>query len=208
MTDRRRIAPLLLVLAALLGAVCSLQPMYSMIYKGFGPQELKVVTSLWTTSSEPSESPSDQPAIFAAGWPVIWSLVIIVVAVVLLLRERTAFAGRPLAAGGAGFFAGVVFLYIAELRSMEEIVRSQMPPQTDARESQEVVYHSGLYLLVVAVVIAIAGAALAQRRNPEPAPEEDDENEDGVVVHQLDADDDTPPFGLAIPHDEPRQENR
>ncbi|MFD4670990.1 hypothetical protein ACFWNN_14740 [Lentzea sp. NPDC058450] len=210
MIDRRKLAPVLLGLAALLAAVSSLQPTYSMVYKGFGPLDLKIVTSLWTTNSEPPDGPPDQPALFAAGWPVVWSLVIIVVAVVLLVRDRTAFAGRPLAAGGAGFLAGVVFLYVTELRSMERIIRSQVPPQTDARESQELVYHSALYLLVVAAVIAVVGAALAQRRHPEPAEteEEDDENEDGVVVHQLGNDDDTPPFGLAIPHDEPQQETR
>ena len=63
----------------------------------------------------------------------------------------------------------------------------------------------GTYLLGLAAVSGLVGAVLAQHRHEVPEPE--DEDEDAVVVHQLDDDDDTPPFGIEIPGDE-EQETR
>jgi hypothetical protein len=63
-------------------------------------------------------------------------------------------------------------------------------------------FNSGLYLLIAAAVLGLAGAVLAQR--PRPAVPEPDE--ESVVVHRM-MDDDTPPFGIAVPvTGEPRNE--
>ncbi|WP_394616749.1 hypothetical protein JNUCC0626_45185 [Lentzea sp. JNUCC 0626] len=207
MIDRRRISIGLLVLAALLAAVGTLQPMFSIVYRGFS-YRMTVTTTLWNTTSDPEDGPPDQAAIFSAGWPVVIAVLLVAAAVVLLARERTAFVGRPLAMGGAGALAGVVFFYVVLVR---ELAANVSDPQFQSEnDNNEVRYHGGFYLLVVTAIIGLVGAALAQQRMApaEVEEEDDDENEDGVVVHQLDADDDTPPFGLAIPHDEPQQETR
>ncbi|MDX3663425.1 hypothetical protein PV646_39575 [Streptomyces sp. ID05-26A] len=203
MTDRRKIAWVLLALGAVLSVVASLQDVFSTIYKGFGSNLISTST-LWVTSTEPAEAGIGPSALFAAGWPVVLSAIVMAVAVVFLLREQTASVGRPLAMGAAGMLAGVVLLFTVEVWELREIIESQA---ANGPEKDEVRFHGGFYLLMIATAAGLVGAALAQRRNPEPLVEEDDEG-DGVVVHQLDGDDDTPPFGLAIPQDDEQRETR
>jgi hypothetical protein len=100
--------------------------------------------------------------------------------------------------------AGVLFLFVVQVWELQELIESQ-PPRGTSKD--ELLYHGGFYLLVVAAVAGLVGAGLAQWRSPEPVVEEDDEG-DGVVVHQLGADDDTPPFGIAIPGDDEQRETR
>lgn len=194
---------MLLALGAVLSVVASLQEVFSTVYEGLGA-DLTVTTTLWITTSDPQNGPVEQPALFAAGWPVVVSAIVMAVSVALMVRESTAFVGRPLAVGGAGALAGVVFLFVVQVKGLEEIVASQ---QQSGSRSDEMHYLGGFYLLVAAAFIGLAGAVLAQRRSPEPVAEDDDEG-DEVVVHQLGSDDDTPPFGLAIPHDDEQREVR
>ncbi|MCR3753379.1 hypothetical protein [Lentzea californiensis] len=203
MIDRRKISWVLLALGAVLSVVASLQAVFSTVYDGLGT-DLTVSTTLWITTSDPQNGPVEQPALFAAGWPVVVSAIVMAVSVALMVRERTAFVGRPLAVGGAGALAGVVFLFVVQVKGLEELVASQ---QQSGSRNDEMHYHGGFYLLMVAAVVGLVGAALAQRRSPEPVAEDDDEGEE-VVVHQLGGDDDTPPFGLAIPHDDEQREVR
>jgi hypothetical protein len=199
--DRRKIAWVLLALGAVLSVVASLEEVFSTVYKGFG-SDLIVTWTLWATESNPQDGPAGQSALFAAGWPVVVSAIVMAVAVAFGVRERTAFVGRPLAMGGAGLLAGVVLLYVVQVWELRRLINAQ--PQAGSSKD-ELRYHGGFYLLVVAAVIGLVGAVLAQRRGPEPVAQDDDEQE-GVVVHQLDGDDDTPPFGLAIPHDDEHRE--
>jgi hypothetical protein len=204
-TDRRKIAWVLLALGALLAVLASLQDVFSTVYKGFGT-DLTSTSSLWTTTSNPQDGPVDQPALFAAGWPVVLTAIGMAVAVVLLARRETAFAGRPLAVGSAGALTGVVLLYTVQLNGLAKLV-TESPAGEPTRD--ELRYEEGFYLLLVAVVAGLVGAVLAQRRGPEAVTDdEDDEQEDGVVVHQLGSDDDTPPFGLALPRDDEQREAR
>lgn len=203
MIDRRKISWVLLALGAVLSVVASLQTVFSTVYQGMGT-DLTVTTTLWITTSDPQNGPVEQPAFFAAGWPVVVSAIVMAVSVALMVRESTAFVGRPLAVGGAGALAGIVFLYVVQVNGLEEIVTSL---QQSGSGKDEMHYHGGFYLLVAAAFIGLAGAVLAQRRSPEPVAEDDDEGEE-VVVHQLGGDDDTPPFGLSIPHDDEQREVR
>lgn len=200
MIERRKIAWVLLALGAVLAVIGSLQDVFSTVYKGFGT-DLRSTSTLWVTTSNPQDGAVEQAALFAAGWPVVVAAIMMTVAVVLLARQETAFAGRPLAMGGAGALAGVLFLYVFQLRELKELIDSE-PPRGSGKD--ELLYHDGFYLLLVAAVVGLVGAVLAQRRSPEPAVEDEDEG-DGVVVHQLDSDDDTPPFGIAIPDDDERE---
>ena len=198
MIDRRKIAQVLLALGAGLAVIGSLQDVFSTVYKGFGT-DLRSTSTLWITTSNPQDGAAEQPALFAAGWPVVISAIMMAVAVVLLARQETEFAGRPLAMGGAGVLVGVLLLYAFQLRELKELIDSE--PQRGSSKD-ELLYHDGFYLLVIAAVAGLVGAVLAQRRSPEPMVEDEDE---GVVVHQLDSDDDTPPFGIAIPDDDERE---
>ncbi|SDN30558.1 hypothetical protein SAMN04488074_14510 [Lentzea albidocapillata subsp. violacea] len=202
MIDRRKTAWVLLALGAVLSVVASLQAVFSTVYKGFG-SDLTITWSLWATRSVPQDEAAGQSALFAAGWPVVVSAIVMAVAVVFVVRERTAFVGRPLAMGGAGLLAGVVLLYVVQVWELERVINAQ--PQAGAGQD-ELLYHGGFYLLMVAAVAGLVGAVLAQRRSPEPVAEDDDG--EAVVVHQLGSDDDTPPFGLAIPHDDEQREAR
>ncbi|WP_439660522.1 hypothetical protein ACSHWB_02800 [Lentzea sp. HUAS TT2] len=203
MIDRRKVSWVLLVLGALLAVIGSLQAVFSTVYKGFGTDLISTHT-LWVTTSNPQDKAVDQPALFAAGWPVVMTAVAMGVAVVLLARDETAFVGRPLAMGAAGALLGVVFLYVGQVWGLEELITSQ--PQTRGGQD-ELRYHQGFYLLLVAAVAGLAGAVLAQRREVVAAVD-DDGDEDGVVVHQLDGDDDTPPFGIAMPGEDEERETR
>lgn len=203
MIDRRKIAWVLLVLGALLTAFASFQTTYNTVYRGLG-QEQSYTTTLWIVTVTPQTGLSSNDPYFVAGWPVMISAVLVMVGVVLMLRDRTAFVGRPLATAAAGALAGVVFAYVVQIRHEKERM-TRWPAEFG--QSYELNYFGGMYLLVVGAIIAVAGAALAQQRSQPQVQEDDDEDEDEVVVHQLDSDDDTPPFGIAIPPDE-HQETR
>lgn len=200
MIDRRKIAGVLLVLGALLTAFASFQNTYGTVYHHGRGLEQTYTTTLWIVTAKPQTSSLDD-AYYAAGGPVIIAAVLVVVAVVLMLRERSAFIGRPLAMGAAGALAGVVFFYVAQIRHEKEMM-SYWP--TGDGQSYELNYFAGTYLLGAGAIIAVIGAAFAQQR-PQPLVQQIDE--DAVVVHQLDHDDDTPPFGTEIPPDA-QQETR
>ncbi|MFD4639325.1 hypothetical protein ACFWN2_18545 [Lentzea sp. NPDC058436] len=190
MIDRRRVALVLVVLGAALAVVASFQRVFSTVYSGFG-SGLTITTTLWVTRSVPVNGPPEQPAFFAAGLPVVISSLVMVVAVVVMSRERSAFVGQALAMGGAGLLAGVVLFYVLQVRSLEgRLTADASGPQ------EELHYHGGIYLLGLAAIIGLVGAGLAQRRVVAPVEETAE-----VVVHQVGGDDDTPPFGIAIPPD-------
>lgn len=192
MIDRAKVAPVLLVLGAGLAAVASFSETYRTFYPGFGGPEQTFTTTLWVVVAEPPTGGPDS-AYNAAGWPVLLAAVVMVVAAVLLVRERTAFVGAPVAMGVAGVLAGVVLLYVLQVRR-ERAVMESWPVQDSERP--ELSFLGGTYLLVGAAVVGLAGAVLAQRRRPVVQVVEQDE--EAVVVHQLGSDDDTPPFGIAI----------
>lgn len=180
MTDRRKIAPALLLLAAVSVAVGSFQDTYGLVFRG-GQLYPSVSTSLWgVTSGTPEADRPDTAVHYAAGMPVVICAVLLVVAAVLAFRGR----GRALALVVAGALAGIVFYYVIQVLHEEEL-RASWPGGAGAFEFY---FGAGTYLLAAGAVIGLAGAALAQRKQPQP--------EEAVVVHQLDADDDTPPFGI------------
>lgn len=160
-----------------------------------------MTTTLWIVISEPPHGP-EQDAYNAAGWPVIIAALCMVVAAVLVVRERTSFVGSPVAMGAAGALAGIVFLYVLQVRREKEVMAAW--PVEDGQRP-ELSFLGGTYLLAVAAVIGLVGAVLAQRKRQAEEPDEVDK--EAVVVHQLDSDDDTPPFGIAIPGEE-QQETR
>jgi hypothetical protein len=200
--DRRKIASVLLVLGALMTAFASFQTTYTTVYRGMGPDQ-SYTTSLWVVTVEPETGVPTSDPYFAVGWPVMITAVLVMAGVALMLRDRTAFVGRPLATAAAGALAGVVLTYVVQIRHEKERM-TKWP--SDYGQSYELNYYGGMYLLAAGAIIALAGAALAQQRS-QPQVQDEDDDEDAVVVHQLDSDDDTPPFGIAIPPDE-HQETR
>lgn len=198
MTDRGKIAALLLVLGAGLAVVGSFEDTYRTVYhNGSGPDQT-FTTTMWIVSSDPPDGPQS-PAYYAVGWPLIAAAVVMVVAAVLTLRHRTAPIGKAVALGAAGVLAGVVLTYWFQVRHEEEII-STWPAQGGPQAVLSVL--AGMYLLIAGAMTGLVGAGLAQRKQEPQQAEEDDV----VVVHQLDNDDDTPPFGIAMPEQE--QETR
>lgn len=185
---------LLLVLGAALAVAGGLQSTYRTVFR-----DQAWTTTLWISTADPPRVP-ERDAYYTMGWPVTVAALLMVVAAVLVLRERTAFVGRPMAMAAAGALAATVFAYTLQLRREAKIM-SEWP--TENGLGAELVVLGGTYLLGAAAVVGVAGAVLAQGR-PEERPQEDEE---AVVVHQLDDDDDTPPFGIEIPGQE-QQETR
>lgn len=199
MIDRRRIAVLLLLLGAALAVVGSFQDTYRTVYRSNGPEQLTTSTLWMYVTSDPYVG-EGQDAYNASAWPVVGAAVLILVAAVLVLAERTAFIGRPAAMAAAGGLFAIVLVYVLQLRADAKRMSEW---RFEDGLSAELNILGGTYLLGLAAVIGLAGAVLAQGRHEVPEPED----EDAVVVHQLDDDDDTPPFGIEIPGDE-EQETR
>jgi hypothetical protein len=98
--------------------------------------------------------------------------------------------------------AGIVFAYVLQVQREQEIMASW---PVEPGQQPQLSFLGGTYLLGAAAIVALAGAVLVQR---EQQAGEEELDEEAVVVHQLDADDDTPPFGIAIPGEEQEQETR
>ncbi|KJK33782.1 hypothetical protein UK23_44785 [Lentzea aerocolonigenes] len=192
MIDRGKIAVLLQVLGAGLAVVGSLQAIYrtTYVYDGKGPGQA-MTSTLWIVTSEPPDVP-ERDAIYAMGWPLVFAAALLVVAAVLTLRGRTAFVGRVAAMGAAGALGGIVLAYWMQILHEMEIM-SGWPAQGGPKVAVDLL--GGVYLLAAGAVVGLVGAALGQRKQEVPQEEEPEEE---VVVHQLDSDDDTPPFGIAI----------
>lgn len=190
----------LVLLGAGLAVVGSFQDTYSTVFPGDGQGQrssTRFSTSLWVITSNVGGSGPDD-AFYAAGWPVVIAAVLMAVAVVLMVRNgRTALVGRPLVMAASGLLAGIVLFYVHQVRHEQELMRAWQ----DGGLNYELTFQAGTYLLVAGAIVGLVGAAFAQRvQRPEKVEEE------GVVVHQLGNDDDTPPFGIAIAYEE--QETR
>ncbi|MEU0881657.1 hypothetical protein ABZ345_23850 [Lentzea sp. NPDC005914] len=191
MIDRGKIAAPLVLVGAGLAVVSSFMNTYGSGQVG-EQNGRRFTTSLWIQTSKYQEGASTA-TYYGAGWPVVITAVAMVVGVVLMARGRTAHAGRLVTLTAAGGLAGVVLFYVLQLWHEEATINESWP----ASQRYEVVLHEGTYLLIAAVIIGLVGAVLAQKRE-EPAEQPEEE----VVVHQLDSDDDTPPFGIAIAEQE------
>ncbi|WP_157985300.1 hypothetical protein [Lentzea terrae] len=190
MIDRGRIAALLLMLGAGLAVVGSFEETYRTIYRGIGP-ERTYTTNMWIVVSSPPSLLPENDAYYAVGWPVIAMAVLMVMAAVLLLLRRSGTVAKTVALAAAGALAGVVLTYWVQVRHEEEMM-TDWPAQGGPTVQLDLLV--GMYLLLAGAVIGLVGAVLAQRKQEE----QPQEQEEDVVVHQLDADDDTPPFGIAI----------
>jgi cytochrome bd-type quinol oxidase subunit 2 len=200
-TDRRRIAAVLLVLGAGLAVVGTLQEAYRTLFRGYGGPDETTTTRLWAIEDPSSLELVDPP--YAFGSLVVVVAVVMVVAAVLTLRNRTAFVARAVAMAAAGVLAGLVLEYWQRVLAQQATMRG-WPAVAGQSATLEVL--SGMYLVAAGAVAGLVGAVLAQRKRPEPS-QEDQEDGQEVVVHQLDSADDTPPFGLAVP-DAEQQETR
>ncbi|MET8762887.1 hypothetical protein [Lentzea sp. NPDC004782] len=199
MTDRRRIAVLLLVLGAGLAVTGTLQDAYRTVFRGYGGPDQTLTTTLWLVADPTGVDPVAPFQAFGAL--VVAVAAVMVVTAVLTLRSRTAFVARVVAMATAGVLAGIVLAYWQQVLEHRAIMRSW--PAFDG-QSATLEILSGMYLVAAGAVAGMVGAALAQRKQQ---PEEDQEDEEEVVVHQLDSADDTPPFGIAVP-DAEQQETR
>ncbi|MFS8096077.1 hypothetical protein LFM09_02965 [Lentzea alba] len=199
MIDRRKIAVPLVLVGAGVAILASFLDAYSTTSEYPGMKRT-FTSSLWIVTSEPPLGSTDagNDTYYAAGWPVVITALVMVIGVVLTLRKPAALVGRPLTLVAAGGLAGVVLFYITQLLHEEALI-SDWPVD----QQYEMVFQVGVYLLIAAAVAGLAGAVLLQQQQQEQPEEEEDEDE--VVVHQLDADDDTPPFGIAIPNDEQQE---
>ncbi|MEU7478087.1 hypothetical protein AB0A63_19030 [Lentzea sp. NPDC042327] len=186
MTDRRRTAALLVVLG---GALAGAGATRDVFVETEVSQQIVITstTSLWGTRSS-APSPLPDGGVFSEGLPIVVAAVLMVVAVVCTLREgRTAAVARPAVLVAAGVFAGLVLTFAVGVLRRAELANALIASSPWHYEQHLL---PGFPLLVAAAVAGLAGAVLAQRPAPEPEP--------------LGADDDTPPFGIAVGQQEAR----
>ncbi|ANZ38788.1 hypothetical protein BBK82_24715 [Lentzea guizhouensis] len=188
---------MLLVLGGVLAAVSTQLSTYTVLHRA---QEVFAFGgTLWRTSAAPTTGRDLNPLLSVGTWVVITVVVMVVAGLLALRRDRVAPTARVVVLVAAAAFLGVVTAYAVGVLREEEMINAY-----EQASSVPYVYRldPGLYLLFAAAVVGLAGAVLAQR--PRPAVAEPDE--DAVVVHQL-VDDDTPPFGIAMPvAEEPRRD--
>jgi len=193
-SDLRKAAVPLVVLGGVLAGVCGFQPMY-VVTQTVSRETWTFTTSLWGTRTYASTEVYVE-SLMSDAVPVLLTAVLMVVAAVLTLRDgKVARAARVGVIGAAGAFAGIVLAFVIVAIQQEERANGY---DFGGQTTIELTYLPGIYLLSAAAIIAIVGAALAQRPRPVAQPEPDEE---AVVVHQF-MDDDTPPFGIAMPHEE------
>ncbi|ANZ38790.1 hypothetical protein BBK82_24725 [Lentzea guizhouensis] len=196
MTDRGRVAALLVVVSAVLTGVSSTLDMYTEVQPTTS-ESITNTTSLWGfRSTMPGFLHTD--TVLDDGLPIVVVVALMVVAAVFTVRNgRTASVARSALLVLAGLFAGLVLAFAVGALARAEIARAF--PESPAWK-YEMEFLPGFHLLVAAAVIGLAGAVLAQRAQPAAG---ELEEETAVVVHQL-ADDDTPPFGIKIGRQEAR----
>jgi hypothetical protein len=198
--DRRKSALVLVLVGSGLAVLGSFQDTYSTAYDK-GPEAF--TTTLWTvTSKRPLNWSTDTN--YANGYPMVVAVALMVAAVVFLTRGgKAATIARPVMLAAAGGLAGIVLTYVFQLLHEEKFVNSM--PADGLQYTYMLTFRSGTYLLVAGAVIGLVGAALVQQVQPQPEEADDDQE---VVVHQLGSDDDTPPFGIAMPEQGEQQEAR
>ncbi|ANZ38786.1 hypothetical protein BBK82_24705 [Lentzea guizhouensis] len=182
-----------MLLGGLLAVVSSLLDMRVAVHddRDF---DRRYVTTLFGTKSEASGLPYVE-GLYNQGFAVLLTVAVMVVAAVLAGRGVRAARVATLAA--ASVFAGVVVAFVVSALHEEELIKAYAALSSFR---YEVTYLPGTYLLVLAAVVGLVGAVLVHRapaRHPAAQPEE------AVVVHQF-TDDDTPPFGIAMPNVERR----
>jgi len=197
--DRQRVPVLLVVLGGVLAVVSGFQDMYVVTEKSqMGTWTF--TTSLWGMETDLEGYPN-MDTVVSAAWPVLITAVLMAVAAVLTLRGgKIASAARPGVMGTASAFAGVVVAFMVGA-FYEDEMRTSFDDSTSSVKV-EMSYLPGFYLLAVSAAVALAGAVLAQRLQPVQRAQPDEE--EAVVVHQF-MDDDTPPFGIAIPVETPAE---
>ncbi|MBB5959343.1 hypothetical protein FHS29_005963 [Saccharothrix tamanrassetensis] len=141
----------------------------------------------WQVHYRPPIDPSSDPHTPQWGYPMVLAGVLAVVAALLLFRSpRFVAVGRFAAVASAGLLVGTTWSAHATVTTL--FGRENLPPSSSATLG------SGMWTLTAACLVLLVGAALAQDwppRAPEPT---------GVSVYRVDGDDDdTPPFGIAIP---------
>ena len=189
MTDRGKPAAVLVVLGGVLAAISTQLSMYTVLHRA---QEVFAFGgTLWRSSTGPLAERELNPMMDVGTWIVITVAVLVVAGLLALRRDRVAPPARVVALVAGAAFPGIVTAYAVGVLREEEMINAY-----EQVSSMPYVYRfdAGLYLLFAAAVLGLAGAVLAQR--PRPAVPEPDE--DAVVVHQF-VDDDTPPFGIAMP---------
>lgn len=192
---RRGIATTALAAGALLVVLGSLFPLYGsqepqppVTGRGTAPEYATVAITGWELTRDPAPAsvpPDDRFPTY--GPALVVAAVLAGAGAVLQLRTpRQAAVGRFTAVAGAGLVGGVLW---AVLETWSKLFGN---PFRFLGEEDPSFVGAGAYVLGAAVVLVAGGAALGAEwpaRAAKPT---------GVSVHRVD-DDDTPPFGIAIP---------
>ncbi len=189
----RGLAVGLVVLGGTLTAASCFTDLYTTYQQG--PVAFRNWISLWGTRTDRPVGP-EVDTVLNAGVPVVIAAALMVVAAVLVLSPRlpkVSRTARVTAVVAAGALAGIVLAFVVGVLQEEEFMGSLYgTPGHEYRTT----YLPGLYLLVAGALAGLVGAMLTQwPHQPRPVGEP---GREAVVVHRF-TDDDTPPFGIAVP---------
>ncbi|MEU4805907.1 hypothetical protein [Actinosynnema sp. NPDC023587] len=189
--SRRALGVLLAAIAAATSVSATFLPL-SWIGTSRGGDRFGLVTTGWGTDTAPATMDGIGPQA-QIGVPIVIAAVLLVLAAALVhLPAHQRLAGRYTAVAATALLIGSVWT------TFMTVSARLSPNSQDERLTITYEYGAGMWLLVAACVVAIVATVYLHARPPvrTPAP-------GGVIVHRLDddvdADTDTPPFGISVP---------
>lgn len=184
-TTRRVLGAVLVFVAAGLAVAATLLSAYSVTAE-FGARTLRFEATAWGIEVDEFRGSLLLPIDY--GWPAVVAAVLMVVSVVLAGRQPVARLGSLL---GAGALVGLAWL---SLNQVQQVVARLEDANTPV--PLEVVRGNGITVLLVAAGVGVVAALLHQEL---PWQRRVVAASDGVVIHQIEGDDeDTPPYGFPV----------
>ncbi|MEU7478090.1 hypothetical protein AB0A63_19045 [Lentzea sp. NPDC042327] len=185
MTTRRVFGAVLVLVAAGLAVAATFLVGYS-VETEFANRTLRFEATTWGIEHDDFRG-SLMLAPIDYGWPALAAAVVMALSAVLSFRQPVARLGSLL---GAGALVGLAWL---ALNQVQQVVRRLA--ELTVPVPLDVVRGNGITVLLVAAGVGVVAALLHQElpwhRAERPA--------DGVVIHQVEGDDeDTPPYGFPV----------
>lgn len=185
MTTRRLFGAVLVFVAAGLAVAATFLNAYA-VQVDLQGRTLRYEASAWLTERDDFRGALMLGPI-EYGEPAVGAAVVMAIATVLAFRIPAARVGSLL---GAGLLAGVAWSAVSSVQgTISKLAELEAPVPFDIEQGD------GVTMLIVAAGVAVVSAVLHQElpRRPREA------TADGVVIHQIEADEsETPPYGFPV----------
>ncbi|KJK33781.1 hypothetical protein UK23_44780 [Lentzea aerocolonigenes] len=199
MTTRRLFGAVLVFVAAGLAVAATFLNAYS-VQVDLQGRTLRYEASAWVTERDDFRGALMLGPI-EYGEPAVGAALVMALATVLAFRIPAARVGSLL---GAGLLAGVAWSAVSSVQgTISKLKELEAPVPFDIEQGD------GVTMLIVAAGVAVVSAVLHQELPRQPR----ETTADGVVIHQIEADEsETPPYGFPViveplePKEEPKSD--